>query len=415
MSRCRNCHTLVQECSCGAPKGVKPGKLELSKNQKLIEQTLSDPKINSILNIKEDILKFIQDRTVTTPVDQVEARTWLTWILEWASDRGRCKYANGETGIAPATAKRFFRTWLQVVAENFDVNLLLKYPHFSKFTAKWQMLINRESLYRRKQANYFSQEDVKRYMVVFNKEIEQGSESQAHYARMAKVIILVSVLFAGCRLGALLDIRVAAVKFVSIETDGQHNLVVALFPGGSKTDFDNQRTSPITFGQLPDKSICPVTCFIEWVKYMGWRRKENALVGNASDFIFPMFKGNKKLATNSFSKKVQKMETKWAGDLPHFQAHVGRFTITTLAMFGKDKDGSQLISTDLLEHQLSWVRQTRVLPNYMGHNSVLAKNGFLDLISKVRKEGLDEKIDEKAVKTFWSNNLDETLLTNLEF
>ena len=121
------------------------------------------------------------------------------------------------------------------------------------------------------------------------------------------------------------------------------------------------------------------------------------------------------MATNSFSKKVQKMESKWAGDLPRFQAHVGRFTITTLAMFGKDKDGSQLISTDLLEHQLSWVRQTKVLPNYMGHNSVLAKNGFFDLISKVRKEGLDEQINEKAIKTFWTNNLDEALLTNLNY
>ena len=91
----------------------------MTQNQKLIADILTDPKMNSIINIKNDIESFILERTATTPADLIEPRVWLSWILEWASDRGRCKYENGEVGIAPATAKRFFRTWMQVVAEKF--------------------------------------------------------------------------------------------------------------------------------------------------------------------------------------------------------------------------------------------------------------------------------------------------------
>ena len=242
----------------------------------------------------------------------------------------------------------------------------------------------------------------------------EESKADAYYAAMAAVILPVSILFAGCRLGALLDIRLGAVQFLSIESGDQPQKAIAFFPGGSKTDPLNQRTSPILFGELPDKDLCPVKAFLDWMKVCRLQRSGNKLIGKASEFIFPLYSSNKKVQTGHFTKLVKKWEQKFAGQLPKYKAHVGRFTITTLSLFATDEKGDRKINPLTLEHQMSWARDTKVLPNYMGHNSVCAKGGFFDTISKIRTSGMETSINERAVKIFSDTNFDETIFDNVE-
>ena len=109
------------------------------------------------------------------------------------------------------------------------------------------------------------------------------------------------------------------------------------------------------------------------------------------------------------------MEKAWPKDLVEYRAHAGRFSITTLAMFSKDNNGNRLIEDTLLEHQLTWTRDSKVLANYMGHNASLVRGGFLQKIKDLRDQDDDKKIDETAVKTFASKNLNDTFLTSLNF
>ena len=230
---------------------------------------------------------------------------------------------------------------------------------------------------------------------------------------MASVILPVSILFAGCRLGALLDIRVGAVQFLAIDKGDQPQKAIALFPGGSKTDPLNQRTSPIMFGELPDKTLCPVQAFLKWLKIRRLERKDNKLDGNPSEFLFPLFSVDKKVQTGQFTRLVKKWEELFSGQLPKYKAHVGRFTITILSIFAADDKGERKITPLTLEHQMSWTRNTKVLPNYMGHNSVCAKGGFFDTISEIRKSGIETSINENAVKAF-NKKFDASVFDNVE-
>ena len=88
------------------------------------------------------------------------------------------------------------------------------------------------------------------------------------------------------------------------------------------------------------------------------------------------------------------------GQTQRFKAHTARFTITTLALFGQKEDNAPLIAPALLEHQMHWVRNSSVLPNYMGHNVSFVKNGFFDHIQTLRNTGADKNIDEAAIVDF---------------
>ena len=104
------------------------------------------------------------------------------------------------------------------------------------------------------------------------------------------------------------------------------------------------------------------------------------------------------------SSKVNRFET-IQGVSPRFKAHAARFTITTLALFGRKEDNAPLIAPALLEHQMHWVRNSAVLPNYMGHNVSFVKNGFFDQIQSLRNTGGDKDIDEGAITRY---NLKQT-------
>lgn len=255
-------------------------------------------------------------------------------------------------------------------------------------------------LYQRKQANYFSRQDVTNYMIMFSALAESEEGATAYYAVMAAVVISVSILFVGCRLGSLLDIKIGAVEFKVIEkSTGEKQQIIVMYPGGSKTDPGNQRTTPIVFGDLPDKQICPIVAFNRWLKVIRLQKFGTGLKGKPSDPIFPLYSSNKRISTSHFTQIVKKMENNWSKNLPEFQAHVGRCTITTLALFAKDDKGSRKIDPLMLEHQLSWVRNTQVLPNYMGHKAVCARGGFFDAISDIRAQELEDTVDEQAIKT----------------
>lgn len=190
---------------------------------------------------------------------------------------------------------------------------------------------------------------------------------------------------------------------------------MALFPGGSKADLDSQRTSPIMFAELKEIELCPVRAFVDWLKAREIERDGNGLRGNPTARVFPAFRKNSKLETGLFSRKVKDMERSWPQKLVEYRAHSGRFSITTLAMFSKDNNGNRLIEDTLLEHQLTWTRDSKVLANYMGHNASLVKGGFLQKMKDLRDQDNDQKIDEEAVKTFASKNLNDDFLTSLNF
>ena len=150
------------------------------------------------------------------------------------------------------------------------------------------------------------------------------------------------------------------------------------------------------------------------MKIRGLERVENKLKGAPAEFLFPLFSANKKIQTGHFTRVVKNLEKRFKNKLPKFRAHTGRFTITTLALFAKDNSGEKLIQPLTLEHQLSWVRNTSVLPGYMGHNSTCVKGGFFDTISKIRKDGLESSIDEEAAKTFSSKKFNPQIFHELE-
>ena len=403
--KCFKCQNEFGECRCGK---------ETSEVEKIVQATMNDPKIKSHKKQLQKMEQFLGQKVGDKAPDLIKPDLWMAWIIEFTEGKGRCTYRTGKKGICPKSARTYFNLALKVVFSKWGLDLKAKFPHFKIFVSRWQAVINKENLYERNQAKYFSRQDVKDYMIMFKKVIEEGKKSDAYYSAMASVILSVSILFAGCRLGALLDIRLGAVQFITIQGSEQPQAAVALYPGGSKTDPLNQRTSPIVFGALPDEDICPVKAFLFWLNIRGVKREGDKLNGPPSAFLFPLFSQDKKVQTGHFTRLVKNIESKFGDQLPKFRAHTGRFTITTLALFAKNEKGDKLIQPLTLEHQLSWVRNTSVLPGYMGHNSTCAKGGFFDTISQIRQQGLEGSINEEAVKTFSSANFNANVFDSLE-
>ena len=207
LNRCSNCQDLLHDCSCESFK---------DQNHQVVEMTLKDPKIKSFNQKLIEMADFLRDKMGAAEIEEILVSDWLNWLIEWAEKRGRCVYASGEKGLSPASAKVFFNIFQKVIKQNFEFDFLQKFPEARKFANQWQKYICREKLYRRTQANYFSKDDVKDYNLMFDHVINNGSPAQEYYARMAKVILTVSIIFAGCRVGALLDIRLGSVSFFSI-------------------------------------------------------------------------------------------------------------------------------------------------------------------------------------------------------
>ena len=80
-----------------------------------------------------------------------------------------------------------------------------------------------------------------------------------------------------------------------------------------------------------------------------------------------------------------------------YQSHIGRMTVTCVAMMAKDEQGHKLIDTEILEHNQRWKRGTPVLPQYMAANVSWASQGFMNQMVKIRDQGAEHMIDEKAI------------------
>ena len=367
---------------------------------------MNNKKFRSHQKALKDIGNFIQENTKGN-VEECSPEQWMAMMVRWGEMRGRTQYPTGQTGPAPQSAAVFFNLFQSVLKKDFNFSLCDKHPVLKKFPSLWMRTICREKMYKRRQAKFFSRDDVKAYVELCRQ--PQATENQNYYAKMAEVIILVSVMFAGCRLGELLSITIGQVQLVTVND----KVAVALSPGGSKTDFASQRTTCIAFSQLADESLCPVRAFFKWLKFRDLTVTENKINGPFTRKLFPVYKTNKTLDTSLFTRKVQNLEKKGQRHLPKFNAHTGRVTITTLSLFSKNEEGRPMIALELLEHQNHWQRGTATLSNYLGHNSTFAEGGFHDQMSKIRSKQLEHKIDEKAIRNFSMGQVDVEKVTSL--
>ena len=346
-----------------------------------------------------DVWAFIKDR-VTEDVTEVTAEHWMILMVKWGELRGRTTYLTGETGPAPQSAAVFFNLFQAVLKKYYDFSLCEKHPILRKFPKKWMRTICREKMYERRQAKFFSREDVRAYIKLCR--APQATSNQEYYAKMAEVIILISVMFAGCRLGELFSVTIGQVRFMTVN----QKVAVTLSPGGSKTDFASQKTTCIAFSQLADEDLCPVNAFFRWLKFRGLSIVDGKLEGTFTKRLFPIFNSNKLLDTSFFTKKVQSLEKRGQQNLPKFNAHTGRVTITTLSLFSKDEEGRPLVAPEILEHQNHWQRGTSTLSNYLGHNSTFADGSFHSQIAKIRSEKLEQRINESAIRDFSVGDFD---------
>ena len=372
---------------------------ELRNQWPCIEKTLTDKKFHSHQKALREVADFISEQ-VKGSVTDVTPEQWMIMMVQWGEMRGRTRYPSGEVGPAPQSAAVFFNLFQAVLKKDFNFSLCEKHPILRKFPKMWMRTICREKMYQRKQAQFFSRDDIRSYVILCRQ--PQATENQTYYAKMAEVVILISVMFAGCRLGELFSVTIGQVKFMTVK----NKVAVTFFPGGSKTDFAGQRTTCIAFSQLVDEELCPVKSFFRWLKFRNLEINNGSIVGPFTKRLFPVFKSNRLLDTSFFTKKVQNMEKRGQTKLPKFNAHTGRVTITTLSLFSKDAEGKPMVTLDLLEHQNHWQRGTTTVSNYLGHNSTFAAGGFHDQIAKIRSEGLEGNIDEKAVRNFALGEID---------
>ena len=329
----------------------------------------------------------------------------MAWIIAWGEQRGRTAYVTGGKGPSPQTAVTFFNLFKRVLKSSFDFDLIQKHPTLDIFPRKWMRSICQDKLYTRSQANYLSQEDILAYMNIFRNFGETAN--QKYYARLAEVVVLISTMYTGCRLGELLSITTGQVQFLTV----RGKVAVALSPGGSKTDLGGQKTTAMAFSALPDTRLCPLKAFFGWLKFRGLEIEGSKIKGDPLVKLFPVFGHNKLLCTSLFTTKVQNMERKSQANLPKYNAHSGRVTITALALFAKDKQERPLINKALLEHQFHWKRGTETLSNYLGHNSTFAKGSFFNQIHKIRSEPNEDLVDEPSIRGFQMGDIDEDLLS----
>ena len=380
------------------PKTLKHEDAETYRRWSCIKATKENKSFKTRRNTTNSLADFIKRKLDGQDICTIDMDTLAVWLIQWSEPRGKCTYADDSKGISPQSAIIYFNMFKRVLLKDFSYDLLTIHPEMYHFPAKWQETITREKLYVRKQAGYFSREDVKQYITLFESFRENGNEKQQYFARMGMVILPIAILFAGCRLGELLSARIEQVQFVTV----RGKVAVAIMSTGTKSDMANQRSSPIIFGQLDDVFCCPAKRFVHWIGFRKWQIQSQKLQGPKGALIFPTFKDeNLKLPTAIFTREIRDLERKAFPDkIPRFKAHSGRFTITTLALFGKDEKDQPLISPLLLEHQLHWVRNTSTLSNYLGHNASFVKGGFYSQIDKIRNSGTDAKIDEKSITSF---------------
>ena len=203
-------------------------------------------------------------------------------------------------GISPASAKIYFKLLLKLLQEDFNFVLLKVHPFLYKFPREWQKSITKIRLYERKQAGFFSQADIRLYIQFLSVIVLEGENSDPYYADMARLVLAISILFAGCRLGELLSAKISQLQFVTIRNE----MAVAIKSTGTKSDIENQRSSPIAFGVLKDQSLCPMKLLAAWINRNHWKIQGCRIISDTDTFLFPLYtKRENHITTNHFTSK----------------------------------------------------------------------------------------------------------------
>lgn len=213
-------------------------------------------------------------------------------------------YANGEKGICPKTASTYTFQLKAVLENEFALPVDRMWPDFKYIPNKWKHNIAGECLYQRKAATYFSMNDLRRYLNALEVIAADSDTTPAdqYYATMAQALLSIVITQAGCRMIEILQSRPQLVYFGQV---ADQRIGVAISSKGTKTDQGNQHSSPISFIELQDKSICPLERWSMWLRYQGWTYDGNQINANGSKFLFPAYANNQKsVNTNYFTKKV---------------------------------------------------------------------------------------------------------------
>ena len=229
---------------------------------------------------------------------------WFAFLLHYAKGRGRCGYGNGERGICPKTAKLYTRTLQSLLIDDYEADEQTLIPIMSRVSRLWKKDLTSEMLYKRAQAPYFSAKHIRQYLQAFDEIVADKDTSviDRYYAKMAACLLSITITQAGCRMGELLATRPEQLYFGEVS---EGRIAVAIRPSGSKTDAENQRTTPISFIQIQETDICPVKRFVDWLQFNDWKFDGHTLLTQGTKFLFPLAtKKFKHLPTANFTQRV---------------------------------------------------------------------------------------------------------------
>ena len=118
----------------------------------------------------------------------------------------------------------------------------------------WKQDISKENLYQRRTSEYFTMDDLERYIDMLYGITTNPDTTRAdkHYARIARVVLSITISQTGKRTCEVLGVRPQSVYFGEA---AEGRVGVAFFAQGSKTDLENQRSSAVSFMPLEDQTV----------------------------------------------------------------------------------------------------------------------------------------------------------------
>ena len=124
----------------------------------------------------------------------------------------------------------------------------------------WKQDISKENLYQRRTSEYFTMADLERYITMLYAVTDEWKSTKAeiHYARIARVVLSITISQTGKRTCEVLGVRPQSVYFGEA---AEGRVGVAFFAQGSKTDLENQRSSAVSFMPLDNKLVSPLKHF----------------------------------------------------------------------------------------------------------------------------------------------------------
>ena len=139
-----------------------------------IDKTINNKVLQSKLNTRKSLRRFLLHKLHLMDPKEVAQEQWLKWLIQWAIPRGKCVYRDKSTGISPQSARIYYNMFKYILLETFHLHIEQHFPEITQFPTKWQETITRDKHYVRKQAGYFSKNDVREYLQMFEEYIKTG-------------------------------------------------------------------------------------------------------------------------------------------------------------------------------------------------------------------------------------------------